>query len=83
VVVSRRYFDTSRTPKTGPAVVRGPDSVYRTLTGDAIGIDRPCEHCDGERSRRVRLDALRGYVCPPCDSALDEMLDEEEEEARP
>lgn len=33
-----------------------------------------CEHCDGERSRYVRIDPLRGHVCPPCDSALDEML---------
>jgi hypothetical protein len=35
-----------------------------------------CEHCDGERSRLVREDHLRGWVCPPCDSALDEMLGE-------
>lgn len=35
-----------------------------------------CEHCDGERSRYVRIDSLRGHVCPPCDSSLDEMLAE-------
>ena len=35
-----------------------------------------CEHCDGERSPLVRVDALRGNVCPPCDSSLDEMFGE-------
>lgn len=35
-----------------------------------------CEHCDGEHSRYVRNDHLRGWVCPSCDSALDEMLKE-------
>lgn len=35
-----------------------------------------CEHCDGERSRYVRIDDLRGFVCPDCDSSLDEMLAE-------
>lgn len=38
---------------------------------------RECEHCDGERSRFVRIDGSRGYVCPDCDSSLDEMFDEE------
>lgn len=38
-----------------------------------------CEHCDGERSRYVRIDPLRGHVCPECDSSLDEMLDETED----
>ena len=57
-------------------IVRGHDGVYRTLTGSVVGIDVPCEHCDGERSPKVRLDHLRGYVCPPCDSSLDEMLGE-------
>ncbi len=74
--VTRRYFDTRRSPKQSPAVVRGPDGVYRSLTGLVVGIDVPCEHCDGERSHKVRLDALRGYVCPSCDSSLDEMLGE-------
>lgn len=36
-----------------------------------------CEHCDGERSSLVRRDDLRGWVCPPCDSALDEMFEED------
>lgn len=35
-----------------------------------------CEHCDGEHQRLVRNDSLRGWVCPPCDSSLDEMLKE-------
>jgi len=35
-----------------------------------------CEHCDGERSRYVRIDNLRGFVCPDCDSSIDEMLAE-------
>jgi hypothetical protein len=39
-----------------------------------------CEHCDGERSRYVRIDTLRGHVCPPCDSSLDEMLSEPDDE---
>ena len=38
-----------------------------------------CEHCDGERSRYVRVDMLRGHVCPPCDSALDAMFREPED----
>jgi hypothetical protein len=74
--VSRSYFDISRTPKQTHYVIRGPDGVYRTLAGRVIGIDVPCEHCEGERSRKVRHDELRGFVCPPCDSALDEMLGE-------
>lgn len=36
-----------------------------------------CEHCDGEHQRLVRNDSLRGWVCPPCDSSLDEMLGDE------
>jgi hypothetical protein len=39
-----------------------------------------CEHCDGEHSRMVRIDDLRGFVCPSCDSALDEMLHEDHPE---
>ena len=35
-----------------------------------------CEHCDGERSRYVRNDHLRGWICPLCDSSLDEMFNE-------
>ena len=33
--------------------------------------------CDGEKSPMVRDDYLRGLVCPFCDEALDEMLEEE------
>lgn len=39
-----------------------------------------CEHCDGESSRYVRIDRLRGHVCPACDSALDEMFAESDDE---
>lgn len=39
----------------------------------------PCEHCDGERSRYVRNDSLRGWVCPPCDASLDEMFSDLED----
>jgi hypothetical protein len=35
-----------------------------------------CEHCDGERSLMVREDYLRGWICPLCDSSLDEMFNE-------
>ena len=35
-----------------------------------------CEHCDGEHSDWIRHDYLRGDVCPPCDEALDKMLNE-------
>lgn len=52
--------------------VRGENLIAR-LVGERW---RECEHCDGERSDQVREDRLRGYVCPPCDSALDEMLGE-------
>lgn len=71
VVTKRQYVAVGAS-----AGIRGPDGVYRTLTGRVIGSDVPCEHCDGERSPKVRIDALRGLVCPPCDSALDEMLGE-------
>lgn len=37
-------------------------------------ISEDCEHCDGERSRLVRRDYLRGQVCDVCDNTLDEML---------
>jgi hypothetical protein len=62
-VEGRRYFDAWTTPScvAGRALVSTPE----------------CEHCDGERSRYVRIDDLRGYVCPDCDSSLDEMFDEQ------
>lgn len=34
-----------------------------------------CEHCDGEKSAWTRKDDLRGWTCPLCDLALDEMVD--------
>ena len=57
----RRYND-SRMPET--------------FLGLAIRARRECEHCDGERSLLVREDSLRGHICPPCDSSLDEMFGE-------
>ena len=67
-----RYFDVRKAALSDG--IRGPDGVYRTLTGKIVGIEVACKHCDSERSPKVRLDTLRGFVCPPCDSALDEML---------
>jgi len=55
----RRYVD-SRTPET--------------FLGVYVRARRECEHCDGERSPLVREDRLRGYICPLCDSSLDEMF---------
>lgn len=70
----RRYFDCRVASKSGG--IRGPDGVYRTLAGRVVGIEAMCEHCDSEQSPKVRVDPLRGFVCPPCDSVLDEMLGE-------
>lgn len=50
--------------------------IPRTFLGIYMGARRECEHCDGESSRLVRKDDLRGRVCPCCDSALDEMFEE-------
>jgi hypothetical protein len=41
-----------------------------------------CEHCDGEKSAWVRQDNLRGWVCPICDMALDEMYPDEATDGR-
>ncbi len=35
-----------------------------------------CEHCDGVDSHMVRVDDLRGFVCPRCDSFIDAILAE-------
>lgn len=44
-----------------------------------------CEHCDGEKSAWVRYDTTtnRGWVCPVCDDALDEMYPESSKEQSP
>jgi hypothetical protein len=34
-----------------------------------------CEHCDGVDSSFVRIDTVRGHICPPCDVVYDEMFD--------
>lgn len=74
----RHYFKVGQV--VGPSAgIAGTDRVRRSFVGAIVGIDAPCEHCDGEHSDRVRLDPLRGFVCPPCDSALDEMLEERDE----
>jgi hypothetical protein len=36
-----------------------------------------CEHCDAVRSELSRLDYLRGWICPACDSSLDVMFGED------
>lgn len=54
--------------------------AWTTPYGNSVST-LPCEHCDGERSRYVRIDYLRGHVCPACDSSLDEMLAEVDEES--
>lgn len=60
-----------------PIVVDGRRYVDSWTTPHGMLVSSPsCEHCDGERSRHVRNDHLRGWVCPLCDSALDEMLNE-------
>ena len=41
-----------------------------------------CEHCDGEKSRWVRQDELRGWVCPICDDVIDAMLAEPDDEPK-
>lgn len=53
--------------------------VYFDVTAEGVYWPNtwPCEHCDGERSNLVRHDFLRGNVCPPCDSSLDEMFEED------
>jgi hypothetical protein len=50
--------------------------AWTTPSGGLVSTHE-CEHCDGVRSRYVRIDDLRGYVCPDCDSSLDEMFDEQ------
>lgn len=60
-----------------PTVVDGRRYFDSWTTSYGPYVSSPsCEHCDGERSRHVRNDHLRGWVCPPCDSSLDEMLQE-------
>ena len=79
----RRYFDVRRPPAHSTAAIRGNDGIYRSLAGGVVGISIPCEHCDGERSPKVRADVLRGFVCPHCDSAIDEMLAEKDDTSSP
>jgi hypothetical protein len=56
---------------TGHRYIDSWTTSYGTLVSSPS-----CEHCDGEHSRLVREDGLRGWVCPPCDSSLDEMFEE-------
>lgn len=71
----KRYLDWRKASKH-PLHIADKFGVQRSLTDRIVGITLPCEHCDGERSPLVRFDELRGRVCPPCDSALDEMFEE-------
>jgi hypothetical protein len=59
-------------------LVRVAGREYRETDGPGIYTPHGtgCEHCDSERSTLVRIDRLRGHVCPPCDSSLDEMFEE-------
>jgi hypothetical protein len=66
----RGYDETTRPDKT----VRR--RRYWDTRGRCLPLGSCCEHCDGERSEYVRIDDLRGHVCPECDSSLDEMLGE-------
>lgn len=60
-----------------PITIDGRTYVDARVTPNGSNYCSPhCEHCDGERSHMVRHDQLRGWCCPPCDSALDEMLNE-------
>jgi len=47
----------------------------RTTPNGSSVCSPECEHCDGEKSAWTRTDELRGWVCPLCDLALDEMVD--------
>jgi hypothetical protein len=47
---------------------------YRPTDGKPWPACQQCEHCDGVHSPLVRIDALRGHVCPLCDVALDALL---------
>lgn len=49
---------------------------YWSTFGQVYPATIQCEHCDGVDSHFVRIDNLRGHVCPPCDLVLDEMFAE-------
>jgi hypothetical protein len=55
---------------------------HMTTSYGALVCSPECEHCDGEKSRWVRADSLRGWICPICDDALDAMLAEPDDEPK-
>lgn len=58
---------------------RFPERVYYDTRLCCWPASSQCEHCDGSDSSMVRVDYLRGRVCPPCDDVLDDMLSDSEE----
>lgn len=73
----RRYVDSLTTPAlwTFPARTLADGTVIERMEGRLLETSPPCEHCDGERSRWVRTDPLRGQICPLCDDSLDAMFE--------
>ena len=63
----------SKPRKTRYDIAIGP-RVYYDTRGRSYPATIACEHCDGADSDYVRVESLRGHVCPPCDAVLDEML---------
>ena len=63
-------------PQPRERVVRGRRYVNSEVVFRGNWLWPCCEHCDGEHSVYAREDSLRGFVCPSCDSALDEMFEE-------
>jgi len=55
-------------------MIRSGRHLYGSTVGQSYPATIPCEHCDGVDSELVRVDNLRGHVCPPCDLVLDEMF---------
>jgi hypothetical protein len=76
---NRSYHDAMTTPGlwTFPERRLSDGTLIERMAGRLLVSSPPCEHCDGERSRWVRTDPLRGQVCPLCDDALDAMFEGE------
>lgn len=63
----------SRIIRWSPDSLNVRDRTYQDTRESSYPACQQCEHCDGEKSPLVRVDALRGRVCPVCDEAIDEM----------